>query len=147
MIKKRLSGEQEASIEFFLHVWYYSHCTENPIGIMNGGEYIKKWFPRLYEKMKLNSFPFKPTQIIQPWQFGHTETKATCLWLNNLPKLMPTITVGPMPNGNTRTEKLMIKRRWNKVHRCPPGPERAKIRSKTYKGVAEAMANQWGRLH
>lgn len=65
--KKRLSGEQEASIEFFFHVWHYSHCTENPIGIMSGGEYIKKWFPKLHDKMKANRFPFKPTQIVQPW--------------------------------------------------------------------------------
>lgn len=142
--KKRLSGEQEASIEFFFHVWYYSHCTENPVGIMGGGEYIKKWFPKLYDKMKVNRFPFKPTQIIQPWQFGHTETKATCLWLNQIPKLTPTNVVGPMPTGNTRTEKLMIKRKWNKVHRCPPGPERSIVRSKTYQGIAQAMADQWG---
>jgi hypothetical protein len=144
--KKRLSGEQEASIEFFFHVWYYSHCTENPIGIMGGGEYIKKWFTKLYDKMIANRFPFKPSQIIQPWQFGHTETKATCLWLNNLPQLSPTNILGPMPIGNTRTEKLMIKRQWNKVHRCVPSPDRSVIRSKTYTGIAAAMAEQWGNL-
>lgn len=137
--KKRLSGEQEASIEFFFHVWYYSHCTENPVGIMGGGEYIKKWFPKLYDKMKVNGFPFKPTQQIQPWMFGHMETKATCLWLNNLPRLTQTKVVYDemmkLPYGERA-----------KVHHASPGPERAKLRSKTYKGIAEAMASQWGQL-
>lgn len=135
--KKRLSGEQEASIEFFFHVWFYSHCTENPIGIINGGEYIKKWFPKLYDKMKCNAFPFKPTQIIQPWQFGHMETKATCLWLNDIPALAETNDVYEdmmkLPYGKRA-----------KVHHASPGPERAKIRSKTYAGIAIAMAKQWG---
>jgi hypothetical protein len=142
--KKRLSGEQESSLEFFFHVWYYSHCTENPIGIMNGGEYIKKWFPKIYRKLNDNCFPFKPTQIIQPWQFGHMGNKATCLWLNKLPELIPTNIVGPMQGGNIRAERLRLKREWNKVHYAAPGPDRAKIRSKTYTGIAEAMADQWG---
>jgi hypothetical protein len=136
--KKRLSGEQEASVEFFFHVWYYSHCTENPIGIMSGGEYIKKWFPRLYDKMKANGFPFKPTQTIHPWQFGHMEQKATCLWLNDLPLLSHTC------NTYEEMMKLPYKDR-AKVHCASPGPERAKLRSKTYSGIADAMANQWGR--
>jgi len=71
----------------------------------------------------------KPDQIIQPWQFGHGETKATCLWLRGLPKLVPT---------------NIVEGRAAKVHKCPPGPDRWKIRSKTYQGVAEAMADQWG---
>lgn len=71
----------------------------------------------------------KPEQIIQPWQFGHGETKATCLWLKNLPNLEPTNIV----NG-----------RENKVHRMPPSPDRWKERSRTYAGIAEAMAKQWG---
>jgi len=71
----------------------------------------------------------KPDQIIQPWQFGHPETKATCLWLKNLPKLRPTnIVDGRIP----------------RVHREPPGPERWKNRSRTYSGIAAAMAEQWG---
>jgi len=73
----------------------------------------------------------KPDQTIHPWQFGHGETKATCLWLQNLPKLTPTNIVGG---------------RENKVHRMPPGPNRWKLRSKTYQGIADAMANQWGTL-
>jgi site-specific DNA-cytosine methylase len=71
----------------------------------------------------------KPDQIIQPWQFGHGETKATCLWLKNLPVLVPTDVV----DG-----------REARVHRLPPSPDRWKLRSATYTGIAAAMADQWG---
>lgn len=71
----------------------------------------------------------KPDQIIQPWQFGHGETKATCLWLKGLPLLRPTNIV----NG-----------RFARVHKLPPSAERWKERSRTYQGIADAMANQWG---
>lgn len=71
----------------------------------------------------------KPDQIIQPWQFGHGETKATCLWLKNLPKLNPT---------------KIVEGRVARIHKLPPSPNRWKIRSKTYEGIANAMANQWG---
>lgn len=71
----------------------------------------------------------KPDQIIQPWQYGHGETKATCLWLKNLPKLTPT---------------NIVEGREAKVHRMPPGPDRWKERSRTYEGIAQAMAEQWG---
>lgn len=71
----------------------------------------------------------KPNQIIQPWMFGHGETKSTCLWLKNLPNLVPT---------------NIVEGREAKVHRMPPGPNRWKERSRTYKGIAEAMAEQWG---
>jgi len=72
----------------------------------------------------------KPDQIIQPWQFGHGETKATCLWLKNLPLLCPTdVVTGRVP----------------RVHFTPPSPNRWKERSRTLQGVAEAMAEQWGR--
>ena len=70
----------------------------------------------------------KPDQIIQPWQFGHGETKATCLWLNNLPKLVPT---------------NIVEGREARVHRMPPGPDRWKERSRTLSGLAAAMAEQW----
>lgn len=71
----------------------------------------------------------KPDQVIQPWQFGHGETKATCLWLKNLPKLVPT---------------NIVEGREARVHKMRPGPDRWKERSRTYKGIAEAMAKQWG---
>lgn len=73
----------------------------------------------------------KPDQIIQPWQFGHGETKATCLWLKNLPRLTPT---------------NVVEGRHARVHREPPGPDRWKNRSRTYPGIAEAMADTWGAL-
>jgi len=70
----------------------------------------------------------KPDQIIQPWQFGHPETKATCLWLKGLPKLIPTD---------------IVDGREQRIWKMPPGPDRWKLRSKTYQGIAEGMANQW----
>lgn len=72
----------------------------------------------------------KPDQIIQPWQFGHGETKATCLWLKNLPTLQPT---------------CIVDGREARVHRMPPSPDRWKERSRTYTGIAAAMAAQWGK--
>ena len=70
----------------------------------------------------------KPDQVIQPWQFGHGETKATCLWLKNLPKLVPT---------------QVVDGREARVHRMPPGPDRWRERSRTFAGIADAMADQW----
>ena len=71
------------------------------------------------------------TQLIQPWQFGHGETKATCLWLKNLPKLKPT---------------NIVEGRENRIHKMPPSKDRGKLRSIFYTGIAEAMAEQWGDL-
>lgn len=70
----------------------------------------------------------KPDQIVQPWQFGHGETKATCLWLKGLPKLVPT---------------QIVDGRENRIHRMPPSKDRAKNRSRTYPGIASAMSEQW----
>jgi hypothetical protein len=85
-------------------------AIENPIGV-------------------LSSRYRKPDQVIQPWQFGHGETKATCLWLKNLPKLEST---------------NVVYGREQRLHLLPPSIDRAKIRSKTYQGIADAMAMQWG---
>ncbi len=71
------------------------------------------------------------TQIIQPWQFGHGETKATCLWLKNLPKLEST---------------NIVEGREGRIHKLPPGPNRSKERSKTFQGIANGMADQWSKL-
>ena len=71
----------------------------------------------------------KPDQIIQPWQFGHGETKSTCLWLKNLPLLQST---------------NIVEGRENRIHRMSPGPNRGKDRSRTFQGIANAMAEQWG---
>ena len=70
----------------------------------------------------------KPDQIIQPWMFGHGETKATCLWLKNLPALLPT---------------NIVQGRENKIHKMPPSQHRWKLRSLTYQGIADAMGTQW----
>lgn len=87
-------------------------ALENPIGI-------------------ISSRIRKPDQIIQPWQFGHGETKATCLWLKNLPLLQPT---------------QIVDGREPRIHKLPPSPDRWKIRSETYQGIANAMADQFGKL-
>jgi len=111
--EKQASGAQQASIRFFMSIASSpigQVAIENPIGIMS----------RHYRK---------PDQIIQPWQFGHGETKATCLWLKGLPKLVPT---------------NIVAGREARVWREPPGPDRWKKRSLTYTGIAQAMANQWG---
>ena len=71
----------------------------------------------------------KPTQIIQPWQFGHPETKATCLWLKNLPELIPS---------------NIVEGREQRIWKLPPSPDRWKERSRTFQGIADAMADQWG---
>lgn len=85
-------------------------CIENPVSI-------------------ISSRIRKPDQTIQPWQFGHGETKRTCLWLKGLPKLVPTDIVGG---------------RDQRIWKLPPSPDRWKIRSTTFQGIADAMANQWG---
>lgn len=139
--KKRLSGSQEQSIKFFFEVWKKSNCVENPIGIMNGGKYIKRYFPSLYYEMLDYGFPFKPSQIIHPYMFGNGERKATCLWLKNLKLLEPTKIVD--------IEWVIGKngKKYTKTHygSCfkTDRIEQGKLRSKTYAGIAEAMANQW----
>lgn len=96
-------------------------CVENPI--IHG-----------YAKARIG---VEPTQIVQPWMFGQTETKATCLWLKNLPPLEET-------NNVKQAMLSMDKSETHRVHRQPPGPDRWKNRSRTYVGVANAMAQQWG---
>jgi len=110
--EKRKDGRQQRSIDFFLQ-FTKLNCPrvaiENPVGIMS----------TIYRK---------PDQIIQPWQFGHGETKATCLWLKGLPPLQPTnIVDGRKP----------------RIWRMPPSADRQRLRSKTYPGIAKAMAEQW----
>lgn len=114
-VGKRMIGRQQASASFFMALAKADIpriAIENPVCIMSS----------LYRK---------PDQVIQPWQFGHGETKATCLWLKNLPALMPT---------------NIVDGREARVHRMPPGPNRWKERSRTFEGIAAAMADQWGRL-
>ena len=118
----------------------------------------------------ISSHVRKPDQVIQPWQFGHGETKATCLWLKGLPKLVPTDVVVPefalrvdgsehrsakgkrdsptrYLTGRIRVLSGVQKEQWERIHRVPPGPDRWKIRSRTYQGIADAMADQWGGIN
>lgn len=110
---KRESGVQQAALEFvrvLLDAPIPRIALENPVSI-------------------ISSHIRKPDQIIQPWQFGHGETKATCLWLKDLPKLTPT---------------HIVDGRDDRIHKMPPSPDRWKLRSTTYQGIADAMAEQWG---
>lgn len=111
--EKQADGRQQKSIDFFMK-FVNANCPkiaiENPVCIMS----------RIYRK---------PDQIIQPWQFGHGETKATCLWLKGLKPLEPT---------------NIVDGREQRVWRLAPGPERSKLRSRTYPGIAKAMSDQWG---
>lgn len=110
--QKRADGRQQSAIDFFMR-FVYSSCPriaiENPVGVMS-------------------SYYRKPDQIIHPWQFGHGETKKTCLWLKGLPLLIPTNIVD---GRNPRIWKM------------PPSQNRSFLRSKTYPGIASAMAYQW----
>lgn len=111
--EKRADGRQQNAIAFFMamvNVPIKRVAIENPVGIMS----------TLYRK---------PDQIIQPWQYGHGETKATCLWLKGLPKLTPT---------------NIVDGREARIHRMAPGPNRSRDRARTYPGIAAAMAAQWG---
>jgi hypothetical protein len=111
--EKIKNGSQQKSIDFFMKIANSKIdkiAIENPIGIMS-------------TKYR------KPDQIIQPWMFGHGETKATCLWLKRLPLLKST---------------NIVTGREQRIWKLPPGPERAKLRSKTFPGIAKAMAEQWG---
>ncbi len=110
---KERREQQTAALEFvrlLLGADIPSICLENPISVIS--THIRK-----------------PDQIIQPWQFGHGEVKATCLWLKNLPKLLST---------------KVVEGRKPRVHHASPSPERWKERSRTLEGIAAAMAAQWG---
>lgn len=118
--KKIADGRQQQGIDFFM-LFTNLKCKhvaiENPIGIMS-------------TKYR------KPDQIIQPWMFGHPESKATCLWLKGLPLLIPT--------NNVYDEMMELpKNKINRIHYLPPSKDRARLRSKTYDGIARAIAEQW----
>lgn len=110
---KNKANEQRNALDFvdtLLKCHIPKIAIENPIG-------------------RISSAIRKPDQIIQPWQFGHGETKATCLWLKNLPFLAPT---------------FVVYGRDARIHKMPPSADRWKNRSRTYQGIANAMAKQWG---
>ena len=111
--RKKLEGLQQSAISFFMMLAKSdipAIAIENPVCVMS-------------------SVWRKPDQIIHPWQYGHGETKATCLWLKNLPKLIPT---------------NIVDGREARIHKMPPSKDRWKLRSETYQGIADAMAMQWG---
>jgi hypothetical protein len=113
--EKRVDGRQQSAVSFFMMLAKSDIpmiAIENPVCIMSS----------LYRK---------PDQIIHPWQYGHGETKSTCIWLKNLPALKPT---------------NVVDGRDDRIHKMSPGPDRGKECSKTYQGIADAMANQWGGL-
>ena len=111
-LKRREQAEALDFVRFLLGAPVARIALENPISI-------------------ISSRVRRPDQIIQPWMFGHGETKATCLWLKNLPPLRST---------------KVVEGREARVHREPPGPDRWKNRSRTFAGIAAAMADQWGAL-
>lgn len=116
--KEQMWQELEEATELFSDLWnapIEKICVENPVMHHHAKSRIKNY----------SEF----TQSIQPWQFGHGETKRTCLWLKNLPPL---------------TATNIVDGREQRVHRLPPGPDRWKERSRFFKGIADAMANQWG---
>jgi site-specific DNA-cytosine methylase len=124
--EKRKDGSQKASIEFFMRLANANVnkiCVENPVSIMS-----KEWR--------------KPDQIIQPWMFGDEFSKKTCLWLKNLPKLEPTKIVGKGEIITYESGRTMPK--WYADAFRLPKAERSKLRSRTFPGIAQAMAAQWG---
>lgn len=119
--EKRADGRQQTGIDFFMKMINADIpkiCVENPVCIMSS----------MYRK---------PDQIIQPYMFGHPESKKTCLWLKNLPLLTPT-------NDVKSQWELLPKNQRERLHYLPPSVDRWKLRSKTFPGIAEAMAIQWG---
>lgn len=143
--KKRQDGRQRDAIEFFCRIMN-ADCAriavENPVGIISG-DYIPKWFPDLAEKYDL---PQKPSQIIQPYEYGNHARKTTCLWLKGLPNLHPTNIVDPgkiVGKGFSVGASLDMARDENGKIISWNDPRTAKIRSKTFPGIAKAMAEQW----
>lgn len=143
--KKRNDGRQHEAIEFFCQ-FLNADCDriaiENPVGIISG-DYIPKWFPDLAQK---HGLPRKPSQIIQPYEYGDHARKTTCLWLKGLPRLTPTNVVDPgriVGKGFSCGASLDMARdeqgkilSWN-------DPRTAKIRSRTFPGIARAMIEHW----
>jgi site-specific DNA-cytosine methylase len=118
--EKRVDGRQQQGIDLFMDCVNANAplvAVENPVGIMSS-EYRK------------------PDQIIQPWMFGHLETKATCLWLKGFQPLIAT--------NNVKEDMMQLSpKEKHRIHYMPPSPDRARLRSQTYTGVADAIADQW----
>lgn len=137
--KKRESGVQMEGIEFFarmLNLDCEKLVIENPMNIMSGGKYLKTHYPELCEK---HNIPRAYTQTVQPYEYGDEVQKTTRLWVKGLPDLVPTTPKGEQNKGEfvtTPSGKILPK--WFSDNKC------GKVRSKTFNGIAKAMANQWG---
>lgn len=150
--QKRKDGRQKEGIEFFCK-FLNADCDkiviENPVGIISG-DYVKKHFPELSKKYNL---PIKPTQKIHPWMFGDNYSKKTCLWIKGLPPLIPMYTEEPEMEWkewiDKKTGKIKRQNKWyyDAFIKCKSAEERSRLRSKTFPGVAEAMADQWGKIN
>ena len=146
--KKRADGRQREGIEFFCK-FLDADCDriviENPINIISG-DYVKKWFPDLAERYEL---PIQPTQRIHPWMFGDNFSKNTCLWIKGLPELTPQITEEPEMEWvywiDKKTGKQKRQNKWyyDAFVNSKTPEERQTVRSKTFPGVAKAMAETW----
>lgn len=144
---KRQDGRQRQGVEFFCK-FLEADCDkvviENPVGIISG-EYIKKWFPDLAEQYGL---PKKPSQIIHPWMFGDNYNKSTCLWIKGVSVLTPEVTEQPELEWfewvDKKTQKKKRQPKWFADAWKLPPKERSIVRSKTFPGIARAMAEQWG---
>lgn len=138
--KKRADGRQRNGLEFFCK-FFTADCDhiaiENPVNIVSG-DYAQRWFPDIAEKYGL---PRKPNQRIQPWMFGDPYEKTTCLWLKGLPELTETNIVTPPPRQVVRSGKSLP------VWYSNCSGDRRKNRSKTFPGIAKAMANQWSQIN
>ena len=145
---KRKDGRQKEAIEFFMKI-LNADCekvaVENPVNIISGN-YIEKHFPELQE---IYHFPIKPTQAIQPYEFGDEARKKTCLWLKGIQTLKPTNIVSPGEiatfSGKTYSVGASADMARDENGKIIPwnDPRTAKIRSKTFPGIAKAMAEQW----
>jgi site-specific DNA-cytosine methylase len=123
--EKRADGRQQDALDFvrlLMAAPIARICIENPVSV-------------------ISSQIRKPDQIIQPWMFGHAEAKATCLWLKNLPRLRPTAMVERPARGYWDNQTP------SGQNKLGPSPERATVRSRTYLGIADAMAEQWDEKH
>lgn len=144
--QKREDGRQRQGLEFFckfLELDCDKVVIENPIGIVSG-DYPLLWFPDLAKKYGL---PKKPTQIIHPWMFGDNFVKSTCLWIKGVQPLVPLVTEKPEIEyfeWTTADGEKKRQAKWYMDALSLPPAERARVRSKTFPGIARAMAEQWG---
>jgi len=125
--REEMWRELEEGAALFSALWNANHitrrCIENPVMHRHAKRLISGYV--------------EPAQTVQPWQFGDAQSKRTCLWLHNLQPLRHTKVLMPPPSGSAE------RRRWERVHRMPPSPDRSKERSRFFPGIAAAMAEQW----